>query len=265
MTPEEYLRQGDLDACRMALAAQIRKAPDKGSLRLFFGQLLAVEGDWERALKQLDIAGQLDPDLQLLNLVCRRLIHAEILREKVFRGEASPLVLGEPPEWLASLLEANRLLGEGELAAGCALRNAAFAQAPEVAGGIDGADFAWLADGDGRLGPVVELFLEGGYYWCPLDHVQCLRFDPPTELRDLLWFPVTAIWRNGGEAKGFLPARYPASAQTDDNQLKLCRLTTWSEPVAELYYGLGQRVFMTDAGEHPLLEVRELVFLSEEG
>ena len=263
MTPEEHLKLGDLDACRKALSERIRQAPDKAPLRLFLGQLLAVEGQWERALKQLDIAGQLDSEAQLVSLLCHRLIHAEILRERVFAGKASPLVLGEPPTWLASLLEANRLLAEGSTDAGRELRDLAFSQAPETAGGIDGADFAWLADGDGRLGPVFELVLEGGYYWCPVDRVQCLRFAPPADLRDLVWFPVTAIWRNGGEAKGFMPARYPGSAASDDDRLRLGRLTTWSEPADGLYCGLGQRVFMTDAGEHPLLEMREMVLRTD--
>ena len=42
------------------LQQRIRSAPGDASLRTFLFQLLSVTGNWERALAQLGVAGELD-------------------------------------------------------------------------------------------------------------------------------------------------------------------------------------------------------------
>jgi type VI secretion system protein ImpE len=42
--------------------------------------------------------------------------------------------------------------------------------------------------------------------------------------------------------------------------LKLARETAWESPVENFYLGSGQRVWMTDIGEHALLDTREIIF-----
>jgi type VI secretion system protein ImpE len=46
----------------------------------------------------------------------------------------------------------------------------------------------------------------------------------------------------------------------DDDTLKLSRRTDWVEHPADTFFGLGQRMLATDAGEYPLLEIREVIF-----
>ena len=60
--------------------------------------------------------------------------------------------------------------------------------------------FAWIADADPRLGPVLEVFVNGNYMWVPFARVHAMQFDPPADLRDQVWMPARFTWSNGGEA-----------------------------------------------------------------
>ena len=53
MQAQQLLRDGHPQEALQSLQAEIRKAPADASLRVFLFQLLAVLGQWERALTQL--------------------------------------------------------------------------------------------------------------------------------------------------------------------------------------------------------------------
>jgi type VI secretion system protein ImpE len=60
-TAEEHLREGDVVTALKLLQDQVRARPADAKPRIFLFQLLAVMGQWERALNQLDVAAGLDP------------------------------------------------------------------------------------------------------------------------------------------------------------------------------------------------------------
>ena len=60
MNAEESLRDGDLQATLDALQAQVRADPSDAKLRVFLFQLQCVLGQWDRALTQLNVAGDMD-------------------------------------------------------------------------------------------------------------------------------------------------------------------------------------------------------------
>jgi type VI secretion system protein ImpE len=260
MTPEELVRQGDLEGALAQLKDQVRAAPANAGLRIFLFQLLAVMGDWARARTHLDVAGDLDPSLLLTVNAYRSALDAEAARAAVFRGEQVPLVLGKPPEWLARLIEAQRLLSRGAYAQSVAMRDSAFEEAPARGGTLNGEAFEWLADADGRLGPCLEIILEGRYYWVPMANVREFTTEPPANLRDLVWMPAVVEWMNGGRSPVFIPARYPGTEASTDGALRLGRATSWEEPAEGVALGLGQRLFATDAADVGLCEVRQLRF-----
>ncbi|MCD9033588.1 tetratricopeptide repeat protein [Luteimonas sp. Y-2-2-4F] len=257
---EALLRAGRLDAALEALSAQVRSAPADAQARVFLFQLLAAAGQWERAARQLDAAQRLDPDNATLAVVYAALLAAERVRAEVFAGARLPTVVGDPEPWLAPLLQAARLDAQGLHAPAATLRAQAFEHAPAVAGRLDGAPFAWLADADPRFGPCLELVVDGGYAWAPFARIRALRFEPPTALCDTLWMPVAVTWTEGGESPAFVPARYPGSESAGDDALRLGRRTEWSQRGEETWLGLGQRMLATDAGERALLDVRAVEF-----
>jgi type VI secretion system protein ImpE len=182
----------------------------------------------------------------------------------VFDGKKSPMVLGQPDEWLALLIESRLRAGLGEMAQSEELRLRAFEQAPTSSGSLDGKPFEWIADADSRLGPVMEAIINGRYYWVPFSRVRTVTLEAPEDLRDLVWMPAQLQFENGGESLALIPARYPGSQGAGDGSLALSRKTTW-EPIAEdAYRGLGQRIIATDTGETPFLEIRALA-INQEG
>jgi type VI secretion system protein ImpE len=258
MTAKELLQQGKLDEARKMLQEEVRAKPTDAKLRVFLFQMMAVQGEWEKALTQLNVAADLDAINLLMAQVCRPALATEALRTEIFLGQKTPLFLGEPEDWIGWLLEANKLLSKGHTGHASELREKAFESAPATSGTINGEKFEWIADADQRMGPVIEALVDGKYYWIPMHRISKIEMEPPSDLRDLVWAPATFTWSTGAKAIGLIPVRYPETEKLGDSLAKLSRKTEWADR-GGTSVGIGQRLLTTDAVEVPLLEVRELV------
>ncbi len=255
---EQHLKSGDPGAALTRLQEDVRARPSDAKLRVFLFQLLCVLGQWERALNQLKVASELEPLALPMAQMYGDAVRCEAIRAEVFEGKKSPMILGEPDQWLALLIESRLRAGRGEAAASEELRLRAFEEAPVSSGDIDSRPFEWIADADSRLGPVMEAIINGRYYWVPFSRVTRITLEAPEDLRDLVWMPAHLDFTNGGESLALLPTRYPGSESSEDGTIALARKTSW-EPIGEdAYRGLGQRILATDAGETPILEVRAI-------
>jgi type VI secretion system protein ImpE len=259
---EISLKDGQLDDALAKLQDQVRKNPDVAKHRVFLFQLLAINGQWDRALNQLNVCGNLDASNLAMVQTYREAIRCEILREKIFNGETSPLVFGKPAEWIALLIEALKCSADQRFAEATALRSQAYELAPATRGTFNGKSFEWIADSDTRLGPVLEAVFNGRYYWIPFDRISAVEIEAPADLRDFVWLPAQFTWANGGSAFGLVPSRYPGSEKCQDTAVRLAKKTEWQEPAEGHYYGFGQRVFTTDTEDYALFETRQLILNS---
>ncbi|MCC6661577.1 MAG: tetratricopeptide repeat protein [Phycisphaerales bacterium] len=264
MEAEALLRDGRLDEALKSLQDAVRKAPSDPKLRVFLFQLQAVRGDWEKALTQLNVAADMDPGTLLMAQVCRPAIACEALRAEIFAGKRTPLVMGQPQEWLGLLIQAAQHTARGEHAAAEKLRERALDAAPTTPGKIDGTEFEWIADADSRLGPVLEAVVEGRYYWVPFTNIKTILIEKPADLRDVVWAPAHFRWVGGGETVGLIPARYAGTELSPDPLLRLGRRTDWEEQGGATFIGRGQRLLATDAGEFPLLAARLITIGNQE-
>jgi len=258
-----------------SLQSEVRSHPADPKLRTFLFQLLCLRGAWERAMTQLKVLADMTAETRMMAQVFEPVLGCEVLRTEIFAGKRTPILFGEPLDWMGPLVQANELAGQGKFVAAQALRDQAFEAAPATAGKImphprsgeaparageePTQDFAWIADADPRLGPVLEAVVEGRYYWVPFCRIQRIVLEAPTDLRDLVWTPAQFVWTNGGEAAGHIPTRYPGTESAADGQLNMARRTEWIEREGGYSLGLGQRLLATDAAEYPLLECREIV------
>lgn len=259
MNAEESLRQGDLQTALAELQDQVRRDPSSTDNRVFLFQLLCVIGDWERALTQLNVAGDLDAGTLAMVHTYRDLLQCEALRQRVFAGDTSPMIFGEPEEWVAKVIEALRIDASGKPDKAQQLRLEAFEDAPNIPGTLNGVKFEWVADADSRIGPFLEAVINGRYYWVPFHRLSEIRCEEPEDLRDFVWTPAQFFLENGGQTVGFIPTRYSGSEAAEDDLIRLARRTVWDELADGVYAGLGQRMLVTDRDEYPLLEVRNLV------
>jgi type VI secretion system protein ImpE len=260
MTSAELVQAAQLDEALATLQSEIRKKPEDTRLRIFLFQLNCVLGRFDKALTQLQVLASLNAETLLLAQIFRPVIACEMLRREVFAGKRTPLIFGEPMEWVGLLVQANDLIAKGQFGPAAEARAKAFDSAPASSGKLNDQPFEWLADGDSRLGPVLEAIIEGKYYWIPYCRIQKIEMPKPSDLRDLIWLPAQFTWTNGGAVPGHIPVRYPGTENSSDNQLRLGRQTQWREEAGETFLGIGQRLLTSDASEVPLLECRTIEF-----
>ena len=179
-------------------------------------------------------------------------------RRSVFAGDKTPLLFGDPEDWIAGVVQALQLTARGRHAEAERLRSEALDKAPATRGSIDGNAFEWIADADSRLGPTCEAIIDGKYYWIPFHRMKLVTIEPPQDLRDVVWMPARLTFANGGETVALIPTRYPDSEQHAESEVRLGRKTLWSEVHDGTFLGFGQRMFATDVAEYPLMEVRRI-------
>lgn len=253
---EALLKAGDPQGALAQLTLAVKAKPADARLRIFLAQLLAVLGQWTRAHTQLNVVADLLPSAGPMREMVGHALRCELLRAEVFAGKRAPMVFGQPEEWLAMLIESMLQQGQGQSAMADDLAQRAFEAAPAVAGSINGERFEWIADADSRLGPVLEAFVNGRYYWVPFSRLSKVSIDVPQDLRDVVWLPAYLTFDNGGEVVAMIPTRYPDSQASPDALIQLSRKTDWRAIGQERFAGLGQRVLSTDLGDHDLLSVR---------
>jgi len=259
----DWLAGRSLDELLRDTQGQVKKAPADPKHRIFLFQLLAVLGQWERALNQLNLIGEMDVSTLPMVQTYQQALQVEVLRKAVFAGQRTPLVFGKPEQWVALCLEALRLGSQGKREQAAELRAQGFELAPITPGRVgdpQNQEFAWIADADERLGPMIEAIVDGKYYWVPFERVMSLTIEAPRDLRDLVWMPAYFRWSNGGESVALIPTRYPGSEDNQDDRIRTAARTEWVEIDVGTYHGFGQRLLATDTAEYALMDLREVTF-----
>jgi type VI secretion system protein ImpE len=284
------------------METEVRNCPSSAPHRWALAELLCVLGQWERALKQLQVGAKLvdakDAHWHSKAQMLRGLIRAEAQRTEVFAGQLLPTPVVDRPQWMEDLARAIALNEKAEHAQADALRRAALGTAPTSAGictwhdeaGLQGTSpvavheeelltdqaFDWISDTDTRLGPVCECIVAGGYRWLGYADIATMEVARPSSLLDLVWLPVTLSLRNtqAGQRpmRGYLPTRYSGTenvaAEIGSNQrdaLILSRLTRWQDVGETGVFALGQKTLMTPGGDIPLLGLRNLRMVESNG
>lgn len=257
---DALLRSGDLDGARAALVDVVRARPADPEARIFLFQLLAVAGEWDKARTHLNLLARLSPGAAMLASAYGQAIEAEAFRAAAFAGTVTAPILTREADWAKDVAEALRLAATGDTDAADAARARAFDAAPDTPGTLDGVAFDWIADADARFGPCFEAIVAGQWGLVPFAVVEKIISEGPSDLRDIVWYPVQLGWRNGQSVAALLPARYPGSEAAADDAVKLARSTDWVAG-ADGDRGLGQHLLMLSGGEERgLLALRQLQF-----
>lgn len=246
---------------------EIKSRPADADLRATFVQLLCLAGNWTRALTQLKSWLALKPQAKPTVTLLEQAVQGEIQRAAVFAGQGQPRMPGEAFSWAEDLLAALQAEGAGEPAQATLLRSAAFEGAVENPGQVklENAEqahpVAWLMDGDGRLGPVCELIVNSHYTWLPFAAISELRFQAPASVTDLVWRHTLVKLIDGSEQVCQLPVRYPFAEAAAD-RFKLGSVTEWTplDAAGEQFSGHGQKTWLSDEDEFPLLSLDVLTF-----
>lgn len=239
------------------LENDIKARPADADLRAAFVQFLCLSGNWSRALTQLKSWLALKPQAVPTVTLLEQTLQGELQRAGVLAGRQLPQMPQGQWPWLADLAAAL-----GAPAQADSLRLAALEQAEANPGTLTpGGDFAWLMDGDARLGPVCETIVNGRYFWVPFAAIAEIRFQAPASVTDLVWRHALVRLTDGSEQVCQIPARYPLEAQSEE-RFMLGRATEWRalDDDGALYQGQGQKVWLNDDDEYPILALETVTF-----
>jgi type VI secretion system protein ImpE len=240
---------------------RVQSRPSDMAARSALWQVFAARGEFDRAQAQLDAMVVIDGSWAREATACGGLLQAEAQRLRVLGGAEPPVCMGDPPPWLADMVAGLSLAAGSASAdrrAAAALLHRAQLSSPACVGSANGQPLSWLCDGDARLGPCLEVVVQGRYFWVPWSRVRALNTRPPTEIRDRLWLHALVTLEDELSIEAFLPARYPAPGNDAEH---LGQRTEWhllADDVKDVYVGRGQKTLLADSGEWGLLELREL-------
>lgn len=230
MNAQELYRAGRLDEAIAALQGVLQADPTNARSRTFLFELLCFAGELERADRQLDVLARAGGDVAAGALHYRAALQAERTRREL----CAPTAL--PPSSMS---------------------------AAEVSGTFNGRPFQRMVDADPRLGARLEVFVAGQYTWLPLAHVAQVTMAPPQRLRDLLWAPImvepAAELRHVDTRELLMPVLTPFAWQHPDPLVRLGRSTDIESLPAGGEAPVGQKLWLIDDEEVPVLELRELV------
>jgi type VI secretion system protein ImpE len=121
--------------------------------------------------------------------------------------------------------------------------------------------FEWIADGEERLGPVIELILGGTYYWVPFDKVESLHIPPPKRVMELVWAPVDLkLVGHPASTIAYMPARYIPPLEECTDALLIGTETIWRELPGGGWQGHGRRLWYVDGEPLGMFEAGRISF-----
>jgi type VI secretion system protein ImpE len=258
----DALKEGNFDAALSAAKVAVRDDPGDPDARAQLFQIFCLNGEWDRADAQLDAlmtSSQVQAPIWKQFQILTKL---EGQRQEAHSKAEAPAIVGDPEDWMAGFAKAFELHMSGDVAGGAAMRDEALAEASAASGNVDGVEFDWLMDGDGRYGPMLEAFLptEGDYCWVPFTALTSLRIEKPTQLNHFIWAPAHFTWKDGRVLHGYVPVRYVGSETSENRQHTLSRGTDWIDAGSDVFTGLGQRVLLSPEDDFPILDLREARF-----
>ena len=259
----ELLQDGDPAGALKALTDEVRAKPADAKLRIFMAQLLCVLGQWERALNQLNVAADLDALAVPMKQMYGDAIRCEGLRADVFAGTRTPMVFGQPDEWLALLIESLLRQGSGDAATGRGpAPRAPSTPRPPRRARIDGAALRLAgrcrhAPRPGARGLRQRPLLLGAARAPGARQVRSAR--RPARLR--LDCRRTCSSRTAARRSRWCPRATKAREKSSDGALQLARKTEWRELRPELLGRPGPaHARQRRRREHALMDVREILF-----
>ena len=236
MKAKELYQAGKLNEAVQALNAELRDNPTDAQRRIFLFELLCFAGDYDRADKHLNLLAGQSPQAQMGAVMYMAALHGERLRHKLFADKDYPSVP----------VDESKARG----------------------GTVNGKPFESIEDSDPRIGARLEMFAAGAYLWIPFEHIESIEFQPPKKVRELLWRP--ALVRTGPAFKDkelgevMVPVVSPFSWKNADDNVKLGRATVWEPVDGSEPLPFGQKTFLIDDEDIPILELNKIEFAGTE-
>jgi len=260
MTAKELMRAGRLSEARSVLVQEVKSAPGDTGRRTLLFQVLALQGEWDKAAKHLDVVSTQDPTKAVGVQAYQHIVHAEQERGRVMAGTSSPSCLPDVPVYFQKYSTYLNALREDRFDEARSLLIEIDASLPVVSGTINGESFEGMSETDARLYPFLEAFVHDRYVWVPFDAIRELVIEEARSSFDLIWAAASVTTWEGLTMNCTLPVLYPGTHLHEDDQVKAGRITDWVPLGCGLSRGVGRHVLQVGDREIAILEIREAAF-----
>ncbi len=261
---KKLLESGDLSGAIEAVLESVRANPTNIPARIFLFELSCFAGDWDRATKQLDVIGHQDAHAMVGALIFRQNFKAEQDRARYFSDGLQPGILAPPPTYVEDLIQANNRIREGNIGEARALLDAIEEERPAFKAKVNGNDVSDFRDYNDPTMCIFEVIFKDQYVWLPMEQVQKIEFFKPKSLRDLFWIQAQVALVDGTNGEMFIPSLYSGSWKSDNDQVRLGRMTDWRDLGNDLFVGEGLKLFWMDGKDRSILDIENIEFEHEE-
>ena len=260
MDAKALILEGKVDAARAALIDRIKKTPADSQARSLLFQVMLLCGQWDKARRQLDIAAtqQGSPDMNVP--VYQNLIEAEKERAAVAAMEQRPTFFPDVPEYSDDFFMALELLKNEKVDQANQLLDRVEAALPAIQGTLNNEPFSGFRETDTTLAFFIEAIEYERYLWVPIANIRELVVSEPKTLMDLIWAKGRITTWEGLTMGCFLPALYPNSFASEDERIRLGRLTQWEAIGGNFVKAFGQHVYDVGGMDRSIFELKEVVF-----
>jgi len=250
MIGAELLKTGRLSEAIERVAEEVKAKPNDLAARTFYFELLALNGDLDRAAKQLDVLANSTGEMGAFYASA---LQAERERRNFFHGGPRPRVLAEPA-YATAYLEAVEHYAAGKSDAAMERLQSAEGER-SLRAVLNGGEVRELNDSHDLLGPFLELVIDNHYAWVPWDAIQSLTIPEPRYLRNTVWIPASLALHSWDQGEVLLFSLY-VDSHLQEEDVKLGRRTIWEQNPAGFTIAYGQRVIAADDRDWPILEIR---------
>jgi type VI secretion system protein ImpE len=254
------LDAGNLSAALDAALRLVKTNPTNATARTFLFELSCFSGDWDRAEKQLDVIGHQDAGAMMGSLIYRQNFKGERDRMRLFSDGLKPEFMTPVPPYVEDLFSAINRLREGNTFEARSILDSVEEKRPAFKCTVNGEGFSDFRDYNDQTMCVFEAFHKDAYMWLPFESVQKVEFFKPKSLRDLYWIQAKVDLTNGMGGEMFFPALYCGSWKSDNDQIRLGRMTDWRDVGEEVFVGEGMKMFWMDGRDKSILDIQTIEF-----
>jgi len=235
------VREGKLSDALTWCATQLKDEPLNFDIRSIYSELLCINGELDKADKQLDFMVQKNPELAVGAVNLRHLIRAQQARFDFYQGKAIPKLFHDPDDMDKLFLETHVALLESDYDKASQLSK----KMEELRTQKSQENDSPIRDLDDSLSPYLEVLgTNGEFYLANFNEIEILKVEKVESFLENIWLRVEIVIKDGPSGTAHLPLVY-ANATTDIE--KLGQISDWEELSDELTIGKGMKmVFVND-------------------
>lgn len=258
------LDNGDLTGAVESAINLVKTNPTDPAARTFLFELSCYSGNWDRAEKQLEVIGHQDVNAMIGAKIYQQNFKAERDRMSYFSDGRKPETLTGSPPHMTDLLDANNRVREGNIAEARQLLDEVETKRPAYSCTVNGEGFSDIRDYNDLTMCVFEVIFKDAYIWLPFEYVEKIQFFKPKSLRDLYWIQANVELTNGTNGEMFFPALYSGTWKSENDKVRLGRMTDWRDLGDDLFIGEGMKLYWMDGKDRSILDIQTIEFVHPE-